>query len=59
MKWENHEKLAAKHNHLITKFTLSDFEVESEEEPFNLEIEVPREKLKRLERKRGELKALK
>ena len=46
--WENAEQLANKHRHLITTFSLSDFEVSSEDEPFNLEINLPKDKLQRI-----------
>jgi len=55
--WENHEYLAAKHKHLITTFSLSDFEESSEDEPFNLEIALPPEKIIRIANKRKEIRA--
>lgn len=57
LKWENHESLAAKHSHLITTFQLSDFEEQSEEEPFNLEAELPKDRMQRIASKRLERKA--
>ena len=59
LKWENHESLAAKHSHLITTFQLSDFEELSEEEPFNLENALPKERMQRISSRRLEIKAAK
>ena len=50
--WENAEKLSAKHRHLITTFSLSDFELSSEDEPFNLEISIPQDKMLRIANQR-------